>query len=144
RYVELGTVRHRGLEASASGKLTSRLQILAGAVLMNPKVSGPGVKAGVLGTLPAGTPKLHARIDANYRTDIFGGLTLTAAMLHDSRRPLSAAPYAALGGRQVMLPAHTTFDLGMRQAFTIGRTPVSFRFAVNNIFDQRGWKVIAP
>lgn len=144
RYVELGNLRHRGIEASASGKLTARLQILAGAVLMNPKVSGFGVRTGVLGKLPAGTPKIHARIDANYRTDIFGGLTFTAAMLHDGRRALSAAPYAALGDRQVMLPAHTTFDLGMRQAFTIGRTPVSIRFTVNNILDKRGWKVIAP
>jgi iron complex outermembrane receptor protein len=144
RYVEVGDVRHRGVEFSASGKLTSRLQILGGAVLMKPQVSGAAVKAGLLGKLPAGTPKLHARIDANYRTDIFGGLTFTAAMLHDGRRALSSAPYAKLGGRQVMLPAHTTFDLGIRQAFTLGRTPVSFRFSVNNIFDSRGWKVIAP
>jgi len=144
RYVQLGTVRHRGVEVSASGKLTSRLQILAGAVMMKPEVSGFGVKAGLLGRLPAGTPKLHARIDANYRTDIFGGLTFTVAMLHDGRRALTSAPYAALGGRQVMLPAHTAIDLGLRQAFTIGKTPVSFRFTVNNIFDKRNWKVIAP
>jgi len=144
RYVQIGNVRHRGIEVSGSGKLTSRLQILAGAVMMDPVVTGFAVDAGLHGKLPVGTAKLHAKIDANYRTDIFGGLTFTAAMLYDGRRALSSAPYAALGGQQVMLPSHSAIDLGLRQAFTIGKTPVSFRFTVNNIFDKRGWKVIAP
>src|SRR4029079_18817350 len=80
----------------------------------------------------------------NYGVEICRGLTFTVAMLHDGRRALSSAPYAALGGRQVMLPGHTAIDLGLRQAFAIGKTPVSFRFTVNNIFDKRNWKVIAP
>jgi iron complex outermembrane receptor protein len=143
-YTQVGNLRHRGIEASAAGKLTPRLQVLAGAVLMKPEASGPAIDAGLLGKLPTGTPKLHARIDVNYRTDIFGGLTLTAAMLHDSRRALSAAPYAELGGHQLMLPAQTTFDLGARQNFTIGKTSLSYRITVSNIFDKRAWKIIAP
>ncbi len=143
-YTQVGNLRHRGVEVSAAGKLTSRLQILGGAVLMKPEASGPAVKAGLLGKLPTGTPRLHARIDANYRTDIFGGLTLTAAMLHDSRRALSAAPYAGLGGHQLMLPAVTTFDIGARQNFTIGKTSLSYRITIQNIFDKKSWKIIAP
>jgi iron complex outermembrane receptor protein len=142
-YRRVGDVRHRGVELSASGKLTKRLDILAGAVMMDPRVSGQAVDAGLVGKLPAGTPKLHARIDANYRTDIFGGLTFTFAMLHDGRRALSSMRYDAIGGRQFMLPSQTTFDLGIRQAFMIGRTPVSFRFVAQNIFDRAGWKVLA-
>jgi iron complex outermembrane receptor protein len=143
-YTQVGNLRHRGVEVSAAGKLTSRLQILAGAVLMKPEASGPAISAGLLGKLPTGTPRLHARVDANYRTDIFGGLTLTAAMLHDSRRALSAQPYAELGGKQLMLPAQTTFDIGARQNFHIGKTSFSYRITIQNIFDKRGWKVIAP
>jgi len=143
-YTQVGNLRHRGLEVSAAGKLTSRLQILAGAVLMKPEASGPAIKAGLLGKLPTGTPKLHARIDANYRTDIFGGLTLTATMLHDSRRALSAQPYAELGGKQLMLPQVTTFDIGARQNFHIGKASFSYRITIQNIFDKRSWKIIAP
>jgi iron complex outermembrane receptor protein len=144
RYVQIGKVRHRGIEVSASGKLTSRLQILAGAVLMDPVVTGFAVDAGLHGKLPVGTTKLHAKIDANYRTDIFGGLTFTFAMLHDNRRVISSAPYAALGGHQLMLPPQTTFDLGARQTFKIGKAVASARLVIGNIFNQRGWKVLAP
>jgi iron complex outermembrane receptor protein len=143
-YTQVGDLRHRGVEISAAGKLTSRLHVLGGAVLMKPQASGPAIKAGLLGKLPTGTPRLHARIDVNYRTDILGGLTFTAAMLHDGRRALSAAPYAELGGRQLMLPAQTTFDLGARQNFAIGKTSLSYRITVSNILDKRSWKVIAP
>jgi iron complex outermembrane receptor protein len=94
--------------------------------------------------LPVGTPRLHARIDANYRTDIFGGLTFTFAMLHDSRRALSSQRYDELHGRQLMLPGQTTFDLGARQNFTIGKAAASFRLVIGNIFNKRGWKILAP
>ena len=99
--------------------------------------------AGLAILAAAGFGYAASRIDANYRTDIFGGLTFTFAMVHEGRRALSAAIYNALGGKQLMLPAHTTFDLGVRQAFTIRRTPVSFRFTVGNIFDKKSWKVLA-
>ena len=143
-YVQIGKVRHRGIEVSASGKLTSRLQILAGAVMMDPVVTGFAVDAGLHGKLPVGTTRLHAKIDGNYRTDIFGGLTFTLAMLHDGRRAISSAPYHALHDRQLMLPAQTTFDLGARQNFTLGRAAASFRLVIGNIFNQRGWKILAP
>ncbi len=142
-YVEVGDLRHRGVEVSAAGNIGARLNLVAGAVLLQPAVSGQAVVAGLSGTRPVGTPKLHARIDASYRTDLLGGLTLTAGMLHDSKRPASAATYDTLGGRQLFTPSSTTFDLGARQAFTIRGTPVSLRVLVNNIFDKRGWRVLA-
>jgi iron complex outermembrane receptor protein len=143
-FTQVGNLSHRGIEASVAGKLTSRLQILGGAVLMKPRASGPAIKSGLLGKLPTGTPKLHARVDLNYRTDIFRGLTLTATLLHDSRRALSAQPYAELGGKQLMLPAVTTFDVGARQNFHIGKTSFSYRITIHNIFNKKSWKVIAP
>jgi iron complex outermembrane receptor protein len=143
RFVEAGTVRHRGAEASLSGRFGPRLNLLAGALLMRPRVTGAARDLGLVGPRPAGTPSLLARIDVNYRSGIFGGLTPTATLVHTSARAAGARPLAALGGRQLTLPAYTTVDLGLRQQFTLGRVPASFRAVLQNALDAKTWKVVA-
>ena len=143
RFVELGDLTHRGVELSATGHLTERLHVLAGAIMMDPSVSGEARDRGLIGPRPVGAPKLHTRLDATYRTDLLGGLKLTFGMQHDARRAASGVGYAQLGGRQLYVPAHTTYDLGVRHNFTVGETPVSLRATINNILDQRAWKVLA-
>lgn len=143
RFVELGDLTQRGVEVSASGNLTERLHMLAGAIMMDPVVSGAARDLGLIGPRPVGTPKLHGRVDLTYRTEIFGGLKFTAGMLHDSPRAASAVTYAQLDGRQLFVPAHTTFDIGARQNFKVGDTPMSYRFVINNILNERAWKVVS-
>ena len=142
-FVQLGTERHRGVETSLSGHFGKRLSLLAGAVLMQPRVSGPGRDSGLLGDHPAGTPSIYAKVDANYRTDIFGGLTPTASITYTGSRAVGSAPLASLGGKQLMVAGFTTVDLGLRQQFKIGAVPVSFRFVLQNAFDAATWKVVA-
>ncbi|MGE3692226.1 MAG: TonB-dependent receptor [Novosphingobium sp.] len=134
-FVQLGNVRHRGIEASLSGQFGKRLHLLAGIVAMQPRIAG--------GLRPAGTPSLFARIDANYRTDIFGGLTPTVAVFYNGSRALSPGALPSLGGRQLEVPGYATVDLGLRQQFHIGKTPVSFRATLVNAFDAASWKVVA-
>lgn len=143
-FTRLGTVRHRGLEASLSGRFGKRLSIVAGGALLQPRVSGFGRDTGLLGKRPAGTPSLFGRMDVNYRTDILGGLTPTASVIYTGERAVSARPLASLGGRQLMAPAVATVDLGLRQQIVLGGVPGSFRAVVQNAFDTKAWRVIAP
>ena len=143
-FTEQGDVRHRGLEASLSGHFGKRFNLVAGAVAMQPRVTGAARQAGLHGERPTGTPSLFARLDANYRTDIFGGLTPTASLLYTGPRAVSARPLASLGGKQLMLPGVATIDLGLRQQFKLGKVPMSFRLVVFNVFDAVSWKVAAP
>lgn len=140
-FVELGRVRHRGVEASLAGHFGERLHVLAGAVAMRPRVIDPPIDIGLVGARPAGTPSLYARLDLNYRTDILGGLTPVVALSYSGRRAVGAPP--APGQAQPMLPPHTVLDLGLRQRFMLGRVPASFRFMVSNVFDDKAWKVLA-
>ena len=142
-YRELGRLRLRGLEVSATGDPTPRLHILAGALLMDPVVTGEARTLGLVGERPVGIPKVRIRVDASYRTDILHGLTFTAAAAYDGRRAASARPYAALGGQQVFLPAYPTFDLGFRHNFTLRGTPMSVRFVANNVLNERAWKALS-
>ncbi len=134
-FIQLGDVRHRGVEASLSGRFGKRLNLLAGIVAMKPRIAG--------GLRPAGTPSLFARIDANYHTDIFGGLTPTMSLIYTGSRAISPGALASLGGRQLEVPGYATVDLGLRQQFHVGKTPVSFRAVVVNAFDAASWKVVA-
>ena len=140
-FTEVGKIRLRGVEASLSGHFGKRLQLVAGAVATQPRVVDrlPGV-----GERPAGFPSLYARIDVNYRTDIFGGLTPTATLSHTGARAVGASPLASLGGKQLMVPGYTTLDLGLRQSFKLGTVPMSFRALMWNVTDAASWKVVGP
>jgi iron complex outermembrane receptor protein len=142
-FVDVGTVRHRGLEVSLSGQFGQRLHVVAGLVAMQPRVLGPSVAAGIVGSRPTGTPSLFARIDANYRTDLFGGLTPTFGLVYTSSRAVSSRPLAGAGSAQLTVPGYASVELGLRQQLKIGTIPVSIRAFVQNVFDASSWKVVA-
>lgn len=143
-FTRLGEVRHRGVELSMSGHFGPRFNLLAGAVLMQPRVTGEAIRQGLHGERPTGTPSVYAKVDANYRTDIFGGLTPTATLTYTGPRAAGSRPQASLGGRQLMVDGFAALDLGVRQQFRLGKVPASFRFVVLNVFDAASWKVVAP
>lgn len=142
-FTHVGTVRHRGIEASLAGHLTPRLNVVAGAVLMKPRVSGPARDLGLLGARPAGTPSVHARVDLQYKTDLAGGFTPIATFTYASSRAVGDRSLASLGGKQLMIAAHPTLDLGFRHRIALGRTPVGVRAMLNNVFDHPSWSVVA-
>ncbi len=143
-FVQLANLRHRGFEVSASGDVTGDLHVLVGAVVMDPRVTGPARATGLVGPRPVGTPAIHARLDATLRIRQLAGAQVSLAVQHDSRRAASTAGYAPLGGRQLFVPARTTVDLGARRNFQLGDTPVSVRLLVTNVLNSHDWKVLAP
>jgi iron complex outermembrane receptor protein len=143
RFTDLGTVRHRGIEASLSGHFGKHLSLLAGAMLMKPEVSGEARALRRVGPRPVGTPSVYARIDANYRTAILGGLTPTLSVTYQGRRTASARPLDAAGRKQLMLPRYVPVDIGLRQPVRLGRYPATIRLLMQNAFDDASWKVIA-
>ena len=93
--------------------------------------------------MPTGTPSVYLRIDANYRTDIFGGLTPTATLEYTSRRAVGARALASLDGGQLTTPSFAILDLGLRQKLEIGSLPASLRMAVGNVFNTKRWDILA-
>ncbi|HET8698646.1 MAG TPA: TonB-dependent siderophore receptor, partial [Gammaproteobacteria bacterium] len=41
-------------------------------------------------------------------------------------------------------PGYDLFDIGARFTSTIGKSPVTWRIAVNNVTDEHYWSTIAP
>ena len=142
RFTVLGDVRHRGIEASISRTFAGRLNLLAGAVLMDPVVTGEARELGRVGPRPVGTTPTLLRLDADYRTPI-EGLSVSAAWVHTGRRIASTRTYAELGGHQLEAPAYTTIDVGARFRFKAAGVPMSARFLTTNVFNVKSWKIVA-
>ncbi len=141
-FTSLGTVRHRGVEASYSTAIGEQLNLIAGAVLMRPQVTGEARRLGRVGARPVGVTPTLLRLDADYRPGI-KGLSFSAAVVHTGKRTASTRTYAELGGDQLQAPAFTTVDLGVRYRFSVMATPMSVRALVSNVFDVRSWKIVA-
>ncbi len=144
RYVVLGQQRHRGAEVSLAAHFDEKFDVLFGAYLMDPSVSGPGRAAGLVGPRPSGVPKVYARMDASWNTGLPGDTTLTASVEHLGSRPATATQFAHLGGNQLMLKPVTTLDLGTRNLVPIGKTTLSVRMNVRNVFDTKAWHAPQP
>ncbi|WP_126174284.1 TonB-dependent receptor domain-containing protein [Altericroceibacterium xinjiangense] len=136
RFVELGTVRHRGLEFSLSGSPAKRLSLLAGAVFMQPDVTGLPVEQGRIGRRPVGQTGTILTLSGNYDVIAVEGLALTFAANHRGNR---------LGDRlnRVMLPPVTTLEAGLRYRFHLGEVPSLLRFRVTNLTNAYEWQVVS-
>ena len=142
RFTDLGQVSHRGLEASLSGSFGERLTIVAGGVLMQPRVTGEAVTLGRVGPRPVGVAPTLLRLDAEYRLPITG-LTVTGSTVYTGRRAASARTYATLGGDQLFTPAITTIDLGLRYRLKLDNHPVSVRVLLSNALNKRSLRILA-
>lgn len=126
----VGEVAHRGVEASLSGRIGEKTDVVLGAVSYEAEVTGPLVASGVVGSQPAGIAELIA--NASIERQLTRVWSLDAQVNYfgesfvDSRNTLSA-------------PALTTVGLGARARFELDGRPVTFRVLASNLTDERGW-----
>ncbi|MFN7695389.1 MAG: TonB-dependent siderophore receptor [Burkholderiales bacterium] len=133
-FTQLGEVRHRGAELSLSGALTPQLHLVAGAVLMQPRVEGEAVRLGRVGPRPVGQPERNLRLNLSWQPRDWGGASLDFGASHTSELP-------ATRDNRVNIPGITVMDAGLRWPLRWGEQPVSARFAVSNLFNQRGFEL---
>jgi iron complex outermembrane receptor protein len=138
RYIQIGTTRSRGAEFSLSGNLTDRLTLVAGGVLLSPRVEADPSASGDIGKRPVGIPSHIFSLNANWdAAPLLPGLSFDAALAHNGRTP-------ATTDNTVELPARAQLDLGTRYRFSVGKTRATARFQLANVFNQRGFSVGGP
>jgi iron complex outermembrane receptor protein len=133
-YRELGTVRHRGIELSLSGKPMEQLTVVAGTRFLDAEVSGPIVDAGLIGRRPVGSARNYSIASIDYA---FGasGFSMDATLESLSRAIATTA-------NTVEVPGRTVLHLGGRYRFKLMGKPVILRGQVGNVFDRYGWSVL--
>ncbi|TAJ69530.1 MAG: TonB-dependent receptor [Phenylobacterium sp.] len=132
-YRELGEERHKGVEVSLSGQLASGLTVVAGVVLMRPRVTGEEVDAGRIGKIPVAQVKRLAIVGLDYQLPWVERLSVSATVTSLSAREVSR-------DNQLQIPARTTLDLGARYRFKVGDAPATVRVSVANVFDKYGFR----
>jgi len=133
-YTVLGDVRHRGVELSLSGAPTDAISLVAGAVLIKPRVSGAAVEQGRVGERPLGQATAVVRGNLEYRPPAWRGFSVDLAASYTGRRPSSRDNLA-------WLPAYGVLDIGARYRFRVGDAPATLRLQVANVTDSYAWSV---
>jgi iron complex outermembrane recepter protein len=134
RFRQLGTIANRGAEISLAGSVVPGLTIVAGTLLLDPKIGGADVEAGLLGARPIGSNKRRTIINLDWRPKGQEAWSLDLAF-----ESLSSTT----GNRLNLFsaPPRETLGLGSRYRFHIGGTKLLFRVQVANIFNDYGWRV---
>jgi iron complex outermembrane receptor protein len=133
-FTPLGEVRHRGVELSLAGTLLPGLSVVAGAVLMDPRVTGEAVESGRIGKRPVAQTGRVLRANFDYRLPFLSGVSVDLGLLSTGERIASAS-------NVLKTPARTIVDLGARYRFTIDAAPATFRIQMTNVFGINGWNV---
>lgn len=131
RFDALGRVVNRGIETSLAGPVTRHLSVVAGAVLLWPRVTGEAVERGLIGPRPVGALSQRLEFSADWRPPIAPGLSLDLVASHRS-------PEITTVNNNVSLPRRTFVDAGARYAFKLGGTSAVARLQVGNLFNVLG------
>lgn len=137
----VGETRNRGLEVSLAGAVTPRLNIVAGAVFLDPRVTGAEDAQFTIGERPVGLPSRLADLNIDWRTP-FEGLSVDASVSH-------SGDIAARVDNSVFIPSRTIVNLGARYRFELADRDATFRIQLLNAvnlygFDLRGAGAYAP
>ena len=132
RFVALGSIRNRGVELSLSGSITDRVDIVAGAVVLDPKVTGEAVRLGRAGARPVGISNRQINLDVEWRVPGLAGFALTGAVAHQG-------PIPATTDNLVSIPARTLIDFGARYQFKLAGKSATLRVTAANVLDTYGF-----
>lgn len=131
-YVAQGEQQNTGLELSASGWVTDRLQLSASAAAIRARVTGTGTAA-YEGHQAINVPKVRGSLSFDYRVPGLEGVSLLGGAQY------SGSKYANHAG-QVKVEDYAVFDLGGRYTTRFDGYETVFRLSVDNLFDKRYWR----
>lgn len=133
-FGELGKVRHRGIELSLVGSVSDRLNWVAGALLMEPEVTGQAVDLGRVGRRPVGQTDRLLRLNVDYRLAAIPALSFDLAVANQGQRIASS-------DQQAVAPDYTLIDFGARYRMKLGNAPATVRVLAANLTDEFAWTI---
>jgi iron complex outermembrane receptor protein len=130
----VGRIRNRGVEASISGTPVPALTVVAGAVLIQSRVSGLTVDSGLIGSVTPGVWDRVLNVNVQYGPQSWNGLSLEGDV--ENR-----GDYFADRRNTFKVPGETMINVGARYRFDIGEYPANFRVRVENLTNVYNWHV---
>lgn len=134
RFRQLGTLTNRGMEISLAGTLAPGIVLVAGNLLLDPKISGADVTAKLIGARPVGSFRRHSVANLDWKPKGQASWSFDLALDSFSKEVADAA-------NSFTAPARETVAIGTRYRFALGSTKLLARLQVLNLFDNYGYKV---
>ncbi|WLH54161.1 TonB-dependent siderophore receptor [Pseudomonas tolaasii] len=131
-YVQQGEQKNTGLELSANGWATDRLQIATSVAAIRARVTGSGTPE-YEGHQAINVPKLRASVYADYALPWVNGLAVLGGVQY------SAKKYANRTGN-VEVGDYAVVNVGSRYTTKMDGYETVFRLSVDNLFDKRYWR----
>lgn len=130
----LGQERHRGVEFSLTGPLTSQLHIVSGVLFMSPEVIATSTPQQPIGARPIGQANRTEQFGLDYRVPGFTSLSFDCLFGEIGNRVASV-------DNRTRIPAYTYLDLGARYQISLGQYPATLRVQVMNVTNTLNWLV---
>jgi iron complex outermembrane receptor protein len=131
-FVQAGQQVHTGLELTAQGHLTERLELNASASVLQARAHDTGTAAHE-GHQLVNVPKVRATVHADYQVPSVPGLGVTGGWRY------AGANVATVDGA-VRAPAYHVFDVGVRYRHLLRERPVTWNLTVDNVTDRFYWR----
>lgn len=134
-YTASGQQTNHGAEFKVFGELMPSLRMLGGVALIDARLSQTGNVA-TSGNVAVGVPVFKGTLGLEWDTSFVRGLTVGGNLITTTSQYVDAANTQSI-------PTWTTLDLDIRYRMTVGNQPVTFRGAVQNVFDSSYWLGVA-
>lgn len=131
RFGSFGEQRNRGVELSVDGQVADGLRIIAGASILDAKLRETGVPAQDGNEAP-GVPDYLINANVEWDVPAVPALTLTGRIVHTGKQQVNAT-------NTLQIPDWTRVDLGVRYVTVVADRPVTLRFNIDNVTNEKYW-----
>lgn len=131
-YMQQGQQKNTGLELSANGWATDRLQIATSVAAIRARVSGSGTPE-YEGHQAINVPKLRASLYADYALPWVNGLAVLGGVQYSAKKSANRTGNVEVGDYAVV-------NVGSRYTTKVDGYETVFRLSVDNLFDKRYWR----
>lgn len=131
RFGDFGVQRNRGVELTLDGEPVDGLRFIGGVAVNDPKLrrTQGGLNEG---NDAAGIPDWTANANVEWDLPFVPALTLTGRVVHTGSQ-------AADQANTLRIDDWTRFDLGVRYVALVADKPMTLRFSIDNVADERYW-----
>lgn len=131
-FQRLGDIRHRGVEFSLAGSVTESLTVVAGTILLQPRIIDTSANANTGNLTAIGPIPRLVRVNVQYRPEAIQGLAFDAKVESVSSRFIDVSNSRRVSGV-------ITFDAGVRYTTELSGVPVRFSLQGRNLTNENSF-----
>lgn len=133
-----GRQEHKGIELTATGKISNRLTVYGGGTFVDATVKKTNTPHDQ-GRRPAAVANRKLSMYAEYRVRKLNGIYLTGGFSHVGS--INLKDTETISGHRIDVPSYTVVDAGLRYETRFDGSPLIARLSVSNVTNKHYWIV---